>query len=132
MNYTHFAIHAILLTGDVRKEAMDPIVAGGCIVVELAKCSASSSANLIFQFLDKDHVGCIETWPATVLRTIEKAVLGGMVGNLAPFYAKEGIVVCFVDVDNSEAMNLVVARYFLVGNMGARGGLRGTCLPPKI
>jgi hypothetical protein len=91
---------------------MDAIVTGGSIVVKFSKGCAGCSANLVFQFFYKRDVWSVVPWAASSLAGVEEIVLGGVVCDFAPFHTHKEVVVSFVYVDDTEAVNFIIAWFF--------------------
>jgi hypothetical protein len=91
---------------------VDAIVAGGSIIVKFTEGCACGSAYLVFQFFDERDVGGIVPWSTSCLARVEEIKLGGMVCCFSSFHTHEEVVVGFIYVDNSEAVDFVIAWFF--------------------
>jgi hypothetical protein len=107
------AVLAIFPVDEGGRSNDDAVVAGGGVVVKIDDWLARAVWYVSFEFFEKSKGGSFAAWVAAVLSWVDKLLFIGSVYLLLSFYTEDDVVVGFEEMDDSEAIDLVISSFLV-------------------
>ena len=112
MDQADIAVHTVLVAEDTGQVGNDAIKTSCGIKVGLGLWFSTSSTNFILKLFNKGRYQRVFAWEAAILTAMEVVVVNTMVDEFAPLDAKKESVVRFLEMKNTQLMDLDVVRFF--------------------
>ena len=88
------------------------IVAAGGIKINGNQRFSGHSSDFILHFCDQDWGNGVYAWHASELSRMDESIINTVVHQLAVFDSQNGIVISFIEVQDSESVDLGIPRFF--------------------
>ena len=130
LDNTYSPIHSILSADHICHTAIDSVVAGSDIIVEVNEAFSGESCHLILQFSDEYCIQRFFPWLGAKLAGTDQNIITCMSNERSPFDSQVQVVVQFIQVDHPQSMYLWSPR--ILSRHSIDNCLPGVIGPPKL